>query len=222
MFRPPRSAYIHIPFCHRRCFYCDFSVVPLGDKVESLSGVGSRTINDYLVFLKKEILSIKHKYPLSTLYIGGGTPSILDPSQIKDLLDTVKENYGIENGAEITMEIDPASFGKKDLYGFIKSGINRFSLGAQSFDNHALAKAGRRHSRIDIEKSCLWLQQARKKGLLKSWSLDLIQNLPGSNFHIWRNDLEKAMKFKPPHISIYDLIVEDGTVFKRLVDLGKL
>ena len=134
----PRSAYLHIPFCHRRCFYCDFAVIPLGNKVETLKGYGSKTVQDYLQFLYKEILSIEHKSPLSTIYIGGGTPSILDPTQIKELIDLFKENYGIDYGAEITMEIDPVSFTQDDLFGFINAGINRFSLGVQSFNNQIL------------------------------------------------------------------------------------
>ena len=222
MFKAPRSAYIHIPFCHRRCFYCDFTVIPLGDKIESIDGVGSKTINEYLFFLKKEILSIKHKSPLSTIYIGGGTPSVLDPAQIKDLINVFESNYGIDNGAEITMEIDPASFNKNDLIGFIRAGVNRFSLGAQSFNNNLLEKAGRRHGLKDIENSCLWLRDAKKNGLIRSWSLNLIQDLPGSKLDLWKSDLEKALIFQPPHISIYDLNIEDGTVFKRLIELGKL
>ena len=222
MFKAPRSAYIHIPFCHRRCFYCDFTVIPLGDKIESIDGVGSKTINEYLFFLKKEILSIKHKSPLSTIYIGGGTPSVLDPAQIKDLINVFESNYGIDNGAEITMEIDPASFDKNDLIGFIRAGVNRFSLGAQSFNNDLLEKAGRRHGFKDIENSCLWLRDAKNNGLIRSWSLDLIQDLPQSNLDLWKTDLEKTLIFQPPHISIYDLNIEDGTVFKRLVELGKL
>ena len=222
MFKAPRSAYIHIPFCHRRCFYCDFTVIPLGDKIESIDGVGSKTINEYLFFLKKEILSIKHKSPLSTIYIGGGTPSVLDPAQIKDLINVFESNYGIDNGAEITMEIDPASFNKNDLIGFIRAGVNRFSLGAQSFNNDLLEKAGRRHGFKDIENSCLWLRDAKNNGLIRSWSLDLIQDLPQSNLDLWKTDLEKTLIFQPPHISIYDLNIEDGTVFQRLVELGKL
>ena len=101
----PRSAYVHIPFCHRRCFYCDFAVIPLGNKVETLQGYGSKTVKEYLYFLYKEILSIKHKSPLSTIYVGGGTPSILDPTQIKELIDLFKENYGIDYGAEITLSL---------------------------------------------------------------------------------------------------------------------
>ena len=222
MFKAPRSAYIHIPFCHRRCFYCDFTVIPLGDKIESIDGVGSKTINEYLFFLKKEILSIKHKSPLSTIYIGGGTPSVLDPAQIKDLINVFESNYGIDNGAEITMEIDPASFNKNDLMGFIRAGVNRFSLGAQSFNDNLLEKAGRRHGFKDIENSCLWLRDAKNNGLIRSWSLDLIQDLPESNLELWKTDLEKALIFQPPHISIYDLNIEDGTVFQRLIELGKL
>ena len=222
MHKPPRSAYIHIPFCHRRCFYCDFTVVPLGDKVKSHQGTGSGMIKDYLYFLFREILSIRHKAPLSTIYIGGGTPSILHPSQIKNLINLFKENYGINFGAEVTMEIDPASFNENDLYGFIDAGINRFSLGAQSFNNQILQKAGRRHLGKDAEKSCQWLKKAKDFGLIKSWSLDLIQNLPKSNLQEWKNDLEKALNFCPPHISIYDLNIEEGTVFKRLLDRGNL
>jgi len=218
----PRSAYVHIPFCHRRCFYCDFAVIPLGNKVETLQGYGSKTVKEYLHYLYKEILSIKHKAPLSTIYVGGGTPSILDPQQIKDLIDLFKEYYGVDYGAEITMEVDPASFNQDDLYGFINAGINRFSLGVQSFNNQILQKSGRRHLSEDAEKSCLWLKKVFENGLIKSWSLDLIQNLPLSRFKEWQDDLKKAIMFLPPHISIYDLNIENGTVFKKLVDLGKL
>ncbi len=218
----PRSAYVHIPFCHRRCFYCDFAVIPLGNKVETLQGHGSKTVKEYLHFLHKEILSIKHKSSLSTIYVGGGTPSILDPQQIKQLIDLFKENYGVDYGAEITMEVDPASFNLEDLHGFINAGINRFSLGVQSFNNQILQKSGRRHLREDAEKSCLWLKKVYSAGLIKSWSLDLIQNLPLSGLREWKEDLKKAITFSPPHISIYDLNIENGTVFKKLVDLGKL
>ena len=222
MHKFPRSAYVHIPFCHRRCFYCDFAVIPLGNNIDSLNGYGSKTVKDYLFYLKKEILSIKHKFPLSTIYIGGGTPSILNPSQIKDLINLFNENYRIDYGAEITMEVDPASFNENDLHGFIKAGINRFSLGAQSFDDKILDYAGRRHRCEDVEKACSWLKRAYDNHLIKSWSLDLIQNLPRSGFKEWQEDLEKSLKFCPPHISVYDLIIESGTVFKKLADLGKL
>jgi len=218
----PKSAYVHIPFCHRRCFYCDFSIIPIGDEIKNRDGSENQIITDYLKILKKEILSIKHKSSLSTIYIGGGTPSILSPLQIRELIKIFKVNFGIDNGAEITMEIDPASFKETDLYGFINAGINRFSLGAQSFNNQILKKAGRRHKSEDVKKSCIWLSNARDQNLIKSWSLDLIQNLPQSGFDEWRIDLENALNYNPPHISIYDLIIEDGTFFKKLQDSGLL
>ena len=222
MNRFPRSAYVHIPFCHRRCFYCDFAIIPLGDEIEALQGYGSQIVKDYLNILYKEILSIKHKAPLSTIYLGGGTPSILDPIHVKDLINLFKENYGLDYGAEITMEVDPASFSQDDLDGFINAGINRFSLGAQSFNDQILQKAGRRHSKEDVQQSCLWLKKAFDLKLIRSWSLDLIQNLPLSGTKEWQEDLKKTLKFSPPHISIYDLNIEKGTVFKKLFDLGKL
>ena len=213
---------MHIPFCHRRCFYCDFAVIPLGNNVDTIKGFGSKTVKEYLHFLHKEILAIKNKSPLSTIYLGGGTPSILDPTQIKELIDLFRENFGIDYGAEITMEVDPASFNQDDLKRFINAGINRFSLGVQSFNNQILQNSGRRHMKEDAEKSCLWLKKVYDSGLIKSWSLDLIQNLPISGFKEWQDDLKKAITFSPPHISIYDLTIENGTVFKKLVNLGKL
>ena len=218
----PRSAYIHIPFCHRRCFYCDFAVEPIGDNIGSLNGNKSEIIKNYLKYLKKEILSIKHKAPLSTIYIGGGTPSILDPIQIKELIDILRKYYGIDKGAEITMEVDPASFDEYGLNGFINAGVNRFSLGVQSFNDAILKKAGRRHTKDDVYNSCSWLCKAKKDHFIRSWSLDLIQNLPESGTDLWQRDLTEAINFLPPHISIYDLTIEDGTVFKKLYDLGKL
>ena len=218
----PKSAYIHIPFCHRRCFYCDFSIIPIGDETNNRDGSENRIIKDYLNILKKEILSIKHKTSLSTIYIGGGTPSILNPLQIRELIKIFEINFGIDNGAEITMEIDPASFKESDLYEFINAGVNRFSLGAQSFNNQILKKAGRRHKSKDVKKSCIWLSNAMDQNLIKSWSLDLIQNLPLSGFDKWRIDLENALIYSPPHISIYDLIIEEGTFFKQLENSGLL
>ena len=117
MFKPPRSAYVHIPFCHRRCFYCDFSIVPIGDEVKNTKGNGNKVINDYLYFLKKEILSIKHKSPLSTIYIGGGTPSILDPTQMAELISIFEIHYGIDYGAEITMKLIQLVLKKKIYMG---------------------------------------------------------------------------------------------------------
>ena len=168
----PRSAYLHIPFCHRRCFYCDFAVIALGDKASGENAPGSTLIQSYLSFLHREIALAPIGPALSTIYIGGGTPSLLKPSQINALLDHLRDHFGFQYGAEITIEVDPASFDKDDLEGYIQSGINRFSLGAQSFDNSSLEKLGRRHRRNHLLQACSWINDCYKTGGLSTWSLD--------------------------------------------------
>jgi len=210
----PRSAYLHIPFCHRRCFYCDFPVVPLGDKAKGDSGPGSSSIKSYLNLIHREIsLFDLRGDSLSTVYIGGGTPSLLSSRQVADLLDHLRSKCGLQYGAEITLEIDPASFDINSLKGFLEAGINRISLGGQSFDNNVLQELGRRHSSIELLDSCDLINDSFQRGDLCSWSLDLIQNLPNQNLVDWKEQLLKAISKGPPHLSIYDLSIENGTVF---------
>ncbi len=218
----PRSAYIHIPFCHRRCFYCDFPIVPLGDRARGEDGSGSNSIKSYLKLLHKEIsLSPKAK-PLSTVYIGGGTPSLLSASQVANLLEHLRSTFGFQDGAEITLEIDPASFDDVSLNDFLISGINRISLGAQSFDDNVLAQLGRRHTFNQLLDSCKWINESFRSGKLSTWNLDLIQNLPGRDLSFWRDQLLIALSMSPPHLSIYDLSIEEGTVFSWRRKRGEL
>ncbi len=209
----PKSAYLHIPFCHRRCFYCDFPVVPLGDKAKGEFGSGSASIKSYLNLLYREISLTPKNEPLSTVYIGGGTPSILSDYQIGDLLEHLRSKLGLQNGAEITLEVDPASFDENSLNGFIEAGINRVSLGGQSFDNNVLKELGRRHTRVQLLDACKWINESFKRGFLRSWSLDLMQNLPRQDIDSWKDQLLTALSVCPPHLSIYDLSIEKGTVF---------
>ena len=174
----PRSAYLHIPFCHRRCFYCDFAVVPLGDRADGGEGPGSASIAAYLALLQREIALAPAGPPLSTVYLGGGTPSMLTPGQVGELLESLRRRYGLADGAEISLEMDPASFDEARLHGYLTAGINRVSLGGQSFDDAVLADLGRRHRRDDLLQAASWLGQAMGRGDLVSWSLDLIQALP--------------------------------------------
>ena len=218
----PRSAYVHIPFCHRRCFYCDFAVVPLGDNAGTPTGTGSGSIRTYLNQLHSEIALAPDGPPLATLYIGGGTPSLLSPSQIGGLLDALRRHFGFQAGAEITLEMDPASFDQGDLQALIKAGVNRVSLGGQSFDDRVLEGLGRRHRRSDLQQCCRWLQDASRDGALRSWSLDLIRNLPAQSLEAWSDQLEQALTTGAPHLSIYDLAVEPGTVFAWRQDRGEL
>lgn len=217
--RGPRSAYVHIPFCQRRCFYCDFAVVPLGDRAD---GASSGSIQAYLKLLLSEIAASPAGPPLSTVYLGGGTPSLLTAGQIRTVLEALKQRYGIAAGAEITLEMDPASFDRPRLAGVLAAGVNRVSLGGQSFDDGVLERLGRRHRRRDLLEAASWLQQARLHGDLRSWSLDLIQGLPQQDLAHWRGQLDQALALSPPHLSIYDLIVEPGTVFARRQQQGQL
>lgn len=215
----PRAAYLHIPFCHRRCFYCDFAVVPLGDHAD---GAHSGSISAYLPLLQAEIAASPNPAPLSTVYIGGGTPSLLTPKQMEGVLDGLRQRFGFAPGAEITLEMDPASFDRPRLEGMLALGINRVSLGGQSFDDGVLERLGRRHRRKDLLQAASWLRQALAAGDLASWSLDLIQGLPEQDLSHWRQQLRQALELEPPHLSVYDLIVEPGTVFERLQQRGQL
>ena len=219
----PRSAYLHIPFCHRRCFYCDFPVVPLGDHAAATAGApGSASIAAYLELLQAEIAASPAGPPLSTVYVGGGTPSLLSAEQLAALLRALRRRYGIAPGAEVTLELDPASFDRQRLQAYLAAGVNRVSLGGQSFSDAVLEQLGRRHRCRDLLEAAGWLQQAWRDGWLRSWSLDLIQGLPGQTLPAWQEQLEQAIALEPPHLSVYDLIVEPGTVFDRLEQRGQL
>jgi len=215
----PRSAYLHIPFCHRRCFYCDFAVVPLGDHAD---GAESGSIAAYLELLLGEIAAAPAGPPLSTVYVGGGTPSMLTPAQLGSLLAALAARFGLAPGAEISLEMDPASFDGPRLAGYLAAGVNRVSLGGQSFDDGVLERLGRRHRRSDLLQAASWLDQARQGGELASWSLDLIQGLPEQGLAAWRDQLAQAVALAPPHLSIYDLIIEPGTVFAWRQGRGEL
>ena len=222
MGNPPRSAYVHIPFCHKRCFYCDFSIIPLGNSVEAPGSPGITSINAYLDLLHREILISPKGPALSTIYLGGGTPSLLNRNEVGELLERLWKKFGFQDGAEITMEVDPATFGENDLKGFLEIGINRFSLGGQAFDDTTLVSIGRRHNRSQLIEACNWINNLFKKRMLSSWSLDLIQNLPGLNLSKWFEELEEAVKTEAPHLSIYDLTIEPDTVFGRRHKKGML
>ncbi len=218
----PRSAYLHIPFCHRRCFYCDFAVVPLGDRADAFGGAGSGSIEAYLEQLSAEINLSPHGPSLSTVYVGGGTPSLLRPDQLAELLLQLRGRFGFQDGAEITLEMDPATFERSDLHSLIAAGVTRVSLGGQSFDDVRLAALGRRHRRKDLLDACHWLQESFLVGELQSWSLDLIRNLPDQGDREWEAQLEQAVALQVPHVSIYDLSVEPGTVFAWREKRGEL
>jgi oxygen-independent coproporphyrinogen-3 oxidase len=227
------AAYVHIPFCHRRCFYCDFPVKVVGD---SRDGGNFAMIDDYVNQVNREIKLTAHtqvnstvnasknsrinsRYkPLETIFFGGGTPSLLTVSQLGSILNTLSQHFGFASGIEISLEIDPGTFNGAKLEGFQGLGINRFSLGVQAFQDSLLQQMGRRHRLHHVYEAIDLLHRAQ----VSHWSLDLISGVPSQTLLDWDNSLTQALDAQPPHLSVYDLVLEPQTVFARRADQGQL
>ncbi|MEH2064508.1 MAG: radical SAM family heme chaperone HemW [Nostoc sp.] len=208
------SAYVHIPFCRRRCFYCDFPVSVVGDR---LRGETSGTISQYVEVLCQEIaMTPAFGQPLKTIFFGGGTPSLLSTEQLERILRELERHFGIEPGAEVSMEIDPATFDLPHIAGYSSAGVNRVSLGVQAFQAELLQLAGRSHSVEDIFAAVELIHQVE----IPEFSLDLISGLPHQSLDQWQDSLFKAIALLPTHISIYDLTIEPGTAFGRYYKPG--
>ncbi|MEH2038769.1 radical SAM family heme chaperone HemW [Nostoc sp.] len=208
------SAYVHIPFCRRRCFYCDFPVSVVGDR---LRGETSGTISQYVEVLCQEIaMTPAFGQPLKTIFFGGGTPSLLSIEQLQRILTELQKHFGIASGAEISMEIDPGTFDLAHIAGYRSAGVNRVSLGVQAFQEELLQRAGRSHSVEDIFAAVELIHQVE----IPVFSLDLISGLPHQSLDQWQDSLEKAVAIAPTHISIYDLTIEPGTAFGRYYKPG--
>ncbi|MBD0266770.1 MAG: coproporphyrinogen III oxidase [Cyanobacteria bacterium Co-bin8] len=211
---PPQSAYIHIPFCRRRCFYCDFPIAVLGDRKR---GENSGTIEQYIATLCREIaITPATSLPLQTVFFGGGTPSLLSVRQLEQVLTVLDQRFGIASEAEISMEMDPGTFDLAHLQGYLALGVNRISLGVQAFDDDLLKACGRTHSVAEVYQSAEWLMQTG----VASWSLDLISGLPHQTMALWQAGLERAIALQPHHLSVYDLTVEPQTVFAHRYEAG--
>lgn len=192
--------YIHIPFCKKKCYYCDFiSYAGKEDKIE-----------EYIEAIKKEIIYKLKKISknISTIYIGGGTPSFIDSKYIVDILNVVKQNCFVKHDAEITIEINPGTITEEKLKNYLKAGINRLSIGLQETDNEVLKEIGRIHTLEEFLKN---YELARKVGF-KNINVDLMIGLPNQTMKNVEKSLEKIIDLKPEHISIYSLILEEGTV----------
>lgn len=219
---PNLAAYIHIPFCRRRCYYCDFPISVVGDR-PPLAARGRTefgTIAEYVEILCQEIKATAQAIPgdqsFQTVFFGGGTPSLLTPSQLAQLLATLRQQFGIAETAEISMEIDPGTFDLERLQGYCDAGINRVSLGVQAFQTELLAACGRTHTRTDVETAVALIDQVG----LSNFSLDLISGLPHQTLNHWQESLQSAIALVPSHISVYDLTVEPGTAFDRWYQPG--
>lgn len=215
MIHGPASAYIHIPFCRRRCFYCDFPISVLGNQRR---GETSGTVESYVDLLCAEIAATPklNLHPLQTVFFGGGTPSLLSVSQLEKLLAQLDRRFGIAPEAEISMEMDPGTFDLEHLQGYLAAGINRISLGVQALDDATLESCGRYHRVADVLRSVDWLHQVA----MPNWSLDLISGLPHQTLSDWETGLHKAVALHPHHLSVYDLTVEPQTVFAKRYQPG--
>lgn len=217
---PPTSAYVHLPFCRKRCHYCDFPIVALGSSLNQSHDDDPRVV-DYIELICREIKATRSDFdkcpPLETVFFGGGTPSLVPPRLVAIVLDTLRLKFGVCLDAEISMEMDPGTFNADKLRKLMGLGVNRVSLGVQAFQEELLKSCGRAHGlkevheAVDIVKSCG----------VENWSMDLISSLPNQTPEMWDESLQLTIDANPTHVSVYDLQVEKGTKFGVLYTPGE-
>jgi oxygen-independent coproporphyrinogen-3 oxidase len=202
------SLYLHIPFCEKKCPYCDFYSIE-----------GHRAHGEFLRALAREIrIRSTLEEDVDTVFFGGGTPSLLEPDELGAILDLLREGYRIASGAEITLEANPGTVDRSRLRAFRSLGINRLSLGVQSFRPEELRFLGRIHSSDDALQA---VGDARASGF-QNVSIDLLYSLPGQNPFQWQETLETALALEVEHISAYSLIVEAGTPLAEWAKSGEV
>lgn len=202
--------YIHIPFCKQACFYCDFHFST------------NQTLQDELVHAIVQELAMQQAYvqneSIETIYFGGGTPSLLTQRQIELILNAVSKNYSLLSTPEITLEANPDDLESKKLATLNNAGINRLSIGVQSFDDEVLQFLNRAHNANEAVKA---IQEAQLIGI-ENISVDLIYAIPHRNDELWRKDIRQALDLLPKHISSYCLTIEPKTVFGYRANKGTL
>ena len=203
--------YIHIPFCQSKCGYCDF-----------YSDTNLKLIENFLAALSVEINQYSHyadkKTVFDTIYLGGGTPSVLHPEQIYFILELLRKNFMFHTDTEITIEINPGTSDTSFLQEYLAMGIRRVSIGVQSFSDRDLKFLGRIHSARDAYKA---INKTFQSGF-ENVNIDLIYALPGQNLADWKNSLHIASRLGTQHISAYNLSIEQGTLFHELHSSGKI
>jgi oxygen-independent coproporphyrinogen-3 oxidase len=206
--RWPRAAYIHVPFCARKCGYCDFA---------SLAGADD-SADRYLSALAREMeLLLPEPQRVSTIFVGGGTPTRLDCRQLSRLTAMIRQWLVLEPGGEWTVEANPGTLDAEKVEVLASAGVNRVSLGAQSFQPALLAVLDRDHGRIEVERAVELVRTAFPR-----WSLDLIFGVPGSSLRSWLEDLEIALGMGPAHLSCYGLVFEKGTALWKDWQSGRI
>lgn len=204
--RRPLGIYIHIPFCISRCRYCGFYSQAVGKDPDAAQKEAA-----YVDRLITEILGrgreLAGRYTVDTVFIGGGTPSILPAEYISRLISSVQEAFCLEKGAEITMESNPGTLSEEKLKCLREAGVNRLSIGLQSFNNRILKAMGRIHTAEEFLKS---YDMARKAGF-RNVNIDLMFDFPGQTTAQWGDTMKKALALRPEHLSFYGLQIEEGT-----------
>ena len=201
--------YIHIPFCKQKCYYCDF--VSYANKEEK--------IQEYIKCLQKEIEmeSEKYKneeYEITTIYIGGGTPSFIDASYIERIINTIKQNYKLYENPEITIEANPGTINEEKIKKYKDIGINRISIGLQTTKDNLLKQIGRIHTYEEF----LNCYKIVKKIGIDNINVDLMLGLPNQTLEDLKESLIEVINLKPNHISLYSLILEENTILEKMVN----
>lgn len=212
------SLYLHIPFCEHKCIYCDFySIAPNETRPEA--GLSTRRFVDSL---KREIdlrsRETRFKVPYETVFLGGGTPSLIPMGELAEILELLRSSFTIEQDAEITMEVNPGTVDIVKLRAYKELGVNRISMGVQSFHDDDLRFLTRIHS---TEQARQCVQDAREAGF-DNVGLDLMFSLPGQTLGRWRSNLDEAVELNPDHISCYSLIVEPHTPLATMVEAKQI
>lgn len=202
--------YIHIPFCKQACYYCDFFFSTNQEQRSTLSLAIASELSMQKGYLGGE--------RLETIYFGGGTPSILLPEELDEILSAVHANFSIANQAEITIEANPDDLTKEKVEYLFRAGINRLSVGIQSFDDNILKSLNRAHDNR-MAKGCIELAQTAG---FKNISVDLIYAIPGLTDFAWEKDVREAVALQPQHVSSYSLTIEEKTVFGKWTKQGKM
>jgi len=201
---PPLSLYVHLPWCLKKCPYCDFN------SHESGSDFPERRYLDALRADLESALPLVWGRRVQTVFIGGGTPSLFSPEGIDRLIGDIRARVMLEPGAEITLEANPGTFERDRFRAFRAAGVTRLSIGVQSFDDAALVRIGRVHNAQQARAAVEEAAQA-----FDTFNIDLMYALPGQDLAALRRDLETALAFEPPHLSVYHLTLEPNTVFAK-------
>ncbi len=206
------SLYIHFPFCMRKCLYCSFISVDDGISL----------VDEYVDLLMEEMRICREgeniPFAAETLYFGGGTPSLMNPLQVGKIIERAVGLYGLERDSEITIEANPGTLTEEKLAGYRSCGVNRLSLGVQSFNDSMLKSLGRVHTAAQAADA---FRAARGCGL-ENVGIDLINSLPGQTTAMWEDDLVSAVALGPEHISVYGLTIEEGTPMAAMERNGAL